>query len=81
MIKLYKGNTLVTFYIYFSLPIYREYKDRTSPLILLPPPLYAALNKYIKAIFCCEFPFYNKMADEPGEASYIKQGETATENA
>jgi len=59
--------------IIFSLPVYREYKNRTSPLILVPPPLYAALNKYIKAIFCCEFPIYNKMSDEPGEGSYIKQ--------
>lgn len=64
-----------------SLETYKVYKNRTSPLIPLPPPLYAVLGKIIKAIFCFEFPLYNHMNDEPGESSYIKQKEQPAQNA
>ncbi|EDO46489.1 predicted protein [Nematostella vectensis] len=62
---------------YGNLDTYREYRIRTSPLIPLPPPLYAALNNILKAIFCCEFPLYNHLKDEPGENSYIKQQDSS----
>ncbi|XP_031559652.1 uncharacterized protein C594.04c-like [Actinia tenebrosa] len=58
---------------YGSLTTYRIYKKNTSPLIPLPPPFYAILGNIIKALFCCEFPLYNHIDDEPGESSYIKQ--------
>ncbi|KAK3745059.1 hypothetical protein QZH41_014554, partial [Actinostola sp. cb2023] len=63
---------------YGSLQTYRQYKNCTSPLIPLPPPFYAALAKTIKTIFCCEFPLYNKIKDEPGESTYINQQEQET---
>lgn len=47
-------------------PGYQTYKECTSPLLPLPPPLYKRINKWVKVIFCCEFPFYKvKMEEEP----------------
>ena len=69
-------------------PSYVEFKQRTSPLLLLPPSLYKAIPNLIQVIFlpisrnltcfcklfsshqclcCCEFPIYNKLAEERGE--------------
>merc|ERR1719458_1841845 len=48
-------------------PSYLESKQRTSPLLPLPPPLYKALPNLIQCLFCCEFPFYNKLSEERGE--------------
>lgn len=39
---------------------YRRYKERTSPLILLPPPVYGKLPAWFKTIFLFEFPFYSR---------------------
>ena len=61
-------------------PSYIEFKQQTSPLLLLPPPLYKAIPNLIQVtphnclffnsvqcLFCCEFPFYNKLSEERGE--------------
>lgn len=42
-------------------PEYRAYKNRTSPLIPLPPALYGSLPKFLKAMFLFEFPLYNNI--------------------
>lgn len=40
---------------------YVQYKQKTSPLILLPPVIYGNLHKIPKLICFCEFPFYNSI--------------------
>jgi len=45
---------------------YVEFKERTSPLLLLPPPLYKALPNLVQCVCCCEFPIYNKLGEERG---------------
>jgi hypothetical protein len=42
-------------------PAYREYKQRTSPIVPLPPALYTALPSCIKMTLLFEFPIYNKL--------------------
>jgi len=48
-------------------PSYVEFKQRTSPLLLLPPPLYKAIPNLLQCLCCCEFPIYNKLSEERGE--------------
>ncbi|GFO46682.1 spcc594.04c protein [Plakobranchus ocellatus] len=43
---------------------YVIYKNRTSPLLLLPPPIYACLPSALKCLCCCEFPLYNHLDEE-----------------
>ncbi|KAK7462535.1 hypothetical protein BaRGS_00038420 [Batillaria attramentaria] len=44
--------------------LYLVFKNRTSPLIPLPPPCYAVLPSCIKCSCCCEFPLYNYLNEE-----------------
>jgi steroid 5-alpha reductase family enzyme len=39
---------------------YRVYKQRTSPLIPLPPPIYGKLPAWFKSVFLLEFPLYSR---------------------
>lgn len=58
---------------------YLTYKKRTSPLVLLPPPLYNILPSFIKCCLCCEFPFYNHLeAEEEKINSKSNNQETVT---
>ena len=50
---------------------YLEFKEKTSPLVPLPPSLYRVLPAFIKCFFCCEFPLYNYL-DEESERTPIK---------
>eukprot|EP00128_Syssomonas_multiformis_P006621 Colp12_sorted_trinity150504_noHs@13161 len=43
---------------------YVEYKRTTSPIILLPPALYGALPRFVKAVFLFEFPLYDNLIKE-----------------
>lgn len=42
---------------------YREYKQRTSPLVILPPTWYKRLPKWIKTYLLFELPMYDNMGD------------------
>jgi len=44
---------------YGSQPAYVEYKKRTSPLFLVPPPVYGALPSFLKALIFFEWPLYD----------------------
>ena len=46
-------------------PEYQTYKKNTSPLIPLPASCYGRLPNFVKCLFCCEFPFYNHMNEDP----------------
>ena len=50
---------------------YLEYKNSTSPLLLLPPALYRALPSPLQCFFFCEFPIYNKTLNTDPEQSPI----------
>lgn len=53
---------------------YVDYKMRTSPLLLVPPPCYNCLPSPLKCLVCCEFPLYNYL---DGETQAInKESET-----
>lgn len=45
---------------YGGLAEYRRYKQRTSPLVPLPPSLYESLPGWVKKFFLFELPLYNK---------------------
>ncbi|ESO99063.1 hypothetical protein LOTGIDRAFT_226445 [Lottia gigantea] len=49
---------------YRKLESYQIYKNRTSPLIPLPPPCYAAFPNLLKCFCCCELPLYNHAEEE-----------------
>ena len=46
-------------------PEYQTYKNQTSPLIPLPTSCYGKLPGFLKCLFCCEFPIYNHMDQDP----------------
>ena len=54
-------------------PEYRAYKNSTPPLIPFVPSLYKKMNKWVKLIFCCEFPFYTIDTDKEEEVQGEKQ--------
>lgn len=45
---------------YSSVGDYRIYKLTTSPLVPMPPSLYASLPAWLKVAFLFEFPFYSR---------------------
>lgn len=45
-------------------PSYLEYKQCTSPLILMPPSIYGKLPDVIKTVFFLEFPMYSRKLHE-----------------
>ena len=49
-----------------SNPGYREYKNSTSPLIILPPYCYKRLPLGLKCCACAECPCYNHLDDVEG---------------
>jgi len=51
---------------YKALPGYREYKNSTSPLIILPPYCYKRLPLGLKCCACAECPCYNHLDDVEG---------------
>ena len=62
---------------YGSRDDYRIYKQRTSPIFLLPPSLYAACPKWFKTVFLLEWPIFNRGLS--GDTLPLKQGEGAGE--
>nr|XP_054748206.1 uncharacterized protein LOC129253805 [Lytechinus pictus] len=60
---------------YGELDSYVIFKKSTSPLILFWPRLYQVLPSPVKCLFCCEFPFYNKIGKNPPDV----EGATANE--
>ena len=61
-------------------PEYQTYKNQTSPLIPLPTSCYGKLPGFLKCLFCCEFPIYNHMDQDP-ERSPIRTTPPETINA
>lgn len=51
-----------------SAAAYLVYRNRTSPLLLLPPCVYAVVPKPLRCLFCCEFPMY---AYSPKETDFV----------
>merc|ERR1712039_55281 len=45
-----------------------EYRERTSPVVPLPPALYARLPRHVKRCFLCEFKFLEYRSSSEGEA-------------
>eukprot|EP00049_Salpingoeca_infusionum_P017605 m.353650 g.353650 ORF g.353650 m.353650 type:complete len:358 (-) comp16813_c0_seq1:323-1396(-) len=43
---------------------YLKYRARTSPVLPIPPPLYAVLPMWVKRVFCFEFSFYEYREDK-----------------
>jgi hypothetical protein len=56
---------------------YEAYRERTSPIIPVPPQLYVCLPRLVKQLFCCEFPMYEVSsqpeADSDGEGSSLRK--------
>ncbi|KAI3977014.1 hypothetical protein MKX01_008872 [Papaver californicum] len=52
---------------------YKHYKRTTSPLIPLPPILYANLPVWFKAVFLFEFPLYNKSLPQDERLGWDKE--------
>ncbi|KAG8183599.1 hypothetical protein JTE90_025151 [Oedothorax gibbosus] len=51
---------------YRDIEDYITYKHTTSPLIPLPPSVYADIPKFFRAFLLCEFPLYNYMDPNKG---------------
>lgn len=41
-------------------PEYRQWKDSTSPLFLMPPSIYSRLPRWVKTVFFLEIPLYSR---------------------
>ncbi|MCL7042242.1 hypothetical protein MKW94_015305 [Papaver nudicaule] len=52
---------------------YKHYKRTTSPLIPLPPIMYANLPAWFKATFLFEFPLYNKSVSQGERLGWDKE--------
>jgi hypothetical protein len=57
-----------------------EYRNRTSPILPLPPFLYAALPLLIKRIFLLELPLYETDWSYSGEDELGKEAAEAEEH-
>ena len=55
--------------------IYTRYRQRTSPIIPLPPELYELLTRPVRQIFCCEFPMYEYVPEASDAAGGAAKGE------
>ena len=70
-------------FIFYRNPDYQEYKVSTSPIVPFIPALYKRMNKWLKMLFCCEFPFYSnkiKVDEEKGsENNFIENKKSSDE--
>ncbi|XP_054707692.1 uncharacterized protein LOC129217419 [Uloborus diversus] len=63
---------------YRNIEEYRTYKTTTSPLIPLPPTVYADIPTFFKVIIFCEFPLYNYLDANKGASDKSESGPTQT---
>ncbi|KAG9459191.1 hypothetical protein H6P81_003699 [Aristolochia fimbriata] len=61
-----------------NLTEYKQYKRATSPLIPLPPIVYAKLPAWFKAVFLFEFPFYSRYLPQQERSTWYRKGSEKT---
>lgn len=57
---------------YGNVSAYRHYKRTTSPLILLPPPIYGNFPSWFKSAFLLELPLYSRRLPPENSAQKIQ---------